>query len=415
MQSTLTQTTTRFQEAEWNFPLTETHAVLDPPGAGCRISSDSTVLGKERVSAMTSSARRVRAAVVGATGLAGQQFLAALASHPFIEVTTLAASSRSAGKKYGDAIKSESGNVQWFTSIPLPEKFAAMTVVDADQLDASTVDVVFTAIEAGPARELEPRYAKTTPVISTASAFRYEDDVPLLLPGINEDHAKLIDQQRAKRGWKGFVVPNPNCTTVGLAYTLAPLYRAFGVTRVHMVSMQSVSGAGRSPGVIALDIVDNIVPYIPKEEEKVQKETLKILGTVGANGIVPAQLAVSCTCTRVAVLEGHTEAVHVELGKEVDESAVIGAWREFGAEYCRRGYPTAPPALIHVHTDPFRPQPRHDRDLNDGMTTVVGRLRRDDVTKTGWKYVLVSHNTKMGAAKGCILAAEQLQAAGYIG
>lgn len=363
---------------------------------------------------MTSSPRRVRAAIVGATGLAGQQFLAALATHPYIEVTTLAASSRSAGKKYGDAIRSDAGSVQWFTSVPLPEKLAAMTVVDAAELDASTVDVVFTAIEAAPARELEPKYARTTPVISTASAFRYEDDVPLLLPGINEDHAKLIDVQRKQRGWKGFVVPNPNCTTVGLAYTLAPLHRAFGVERVHMVSMQSVSGAGRSPGVIALDIVDNIVPYIPKEEEKVQRETLKILGTVGERGITPASVRVSCTCTRVAVLEGHTEAVHVELGKDADEAAIVGAWRELGADYVKRGFPTAPPALIHVHTDPFRPQPRQDRDLNDGMTTVVGRLRKDDTSPRGWKYVLVSHNTKMGAAKGCILIAEQLQAAGYI-
>jgi aspartate-semialdehyde dehydrogenase len=363
---------------------------------------------------MTSSKRRVRAAVVGATGLAGQQFLAALASHPYIEIASIAASSRSAGKKYIDAIRSDAGSVQWFTSVPLPPAVASMTVLDSDQLDAASVDVVFTAIDAAPARELEPRYAKTTPVISTASAFRYEEDVPLLLPAINEDHAKLIDVQRQKRGWKGFVVPNPNCTTVGLAYTLAPLHRAFGVKRAHMVSMQSVSGAGRSPGVIALDITDNIIPYIPKEEEKVQKETLKILGTVGDGAITPAPLAVACTCTRVAVLEGHTEAVHVELAAEPDEAAIVGAWREFGAEYVRRGFPSAPPALIHVHTDPFRPQPRHDRDMNDGMTTVVGRLRRDDTTPGGWKYMLVSHNTKMGAAKGCILMAEQLMAAGYI-
>src|SRR5262245_491467 len=264
---------------------------------------------------MTSPARRVRAAVVGATGLAGQQFLAALSTHPYIEVSVLAASSRSAGKKYGDAIKSDSGNVQWFTSVPLPPAYAAMTVEDADQLDAARVDVVFTAVEAGPARELEPRYAKTTPVLSTASAFRYEDDVPLILPGINMEHAPLVRTQQAKRGWKGYILPNPNCTTVGLAYTLAPLSRAFGIKRVHMVSMQSVSGAGRSPGVIGLDILDNVIPYIPKEEEKVQKETRKVLGTLGDAGVTPAPFTVSCTCTRAAVLEGHTEAVHVELAK----------------------------------------------------------------------------------------------------
>ena len=219
---------------------------------------------------MTVSQRRVRVAVVGATGLAGQQFLAALGSHPFFEVTAVAASIRSAGKTYRDAIRSESGAIQWFASAPLPAHLATLVVEDAEALDASRFDVVFTAIDAGPARELEPRYAKHCPVISTASAFRYEDDVPLLLPGINIEHAALLKKQSERRGWKGFVAPNPNCTTVGLAYTLAPLHRAFGVKRVHMVSMQSVSGAGRSPGVIGLDIIDNVIPYIPKEEQKVQ-------------------------------------------------------------------------------------------------------------------------------------------------
>jgi aspartate-semialdehyde dehydrogenase len=358
---------------------------------------------------------RLRAAIVGATGLAGQQFIAALANHPTLEIAALAASSRSAGKTYRDAIRADNGAIQWFTSIALPERVATMTVEDAEQLDATKVDVVFTAVEAGPAKTLEPKYAKTTPVLSTASAFRYEDDVPLILPGINDDHVKLIDAQRAKRGWKGFILPNPNCTTVGLAYSLAPLHRQFGVKRVHMVSMQSVSGAGRSPGVVGLDIIDNLIPYIPKEEDKVQKETLKILGTVKNGAIEAAPIAVSCTCTRVAVLEGHTEVVHVELAREASEADIAGAWRGFGREFLGAGYPSAPPALIHVHEDPFRPQPRLDRDLNDGMTTAIGRLRRDEHSPTGWKYVLVSHNTKMGAAKGCVLVAERLAATGYLG
>ncbi|HEY4242416.1 MAG TPA: aspartate-semialdehyde dehydrogenase [Kofleriaceae bacterium] len=357
---------------------------------------------------MTTSHRRV--AIVGATGLAGQQFIAALSNHPQFEIAALAASSRSAGKTYRDAIRSENGAVQWYATTPLPEHVASMRVEDGEQLDASKVDVVFTAVEAGPANVLEPMYAKTTPVISTASAFRYEDDVPLLLPGINMDHVKLVEQQRRNRGWKGFVLPNPNCTTVGLAYSLAPLHRAFGVTRVHMVSMQSVSGAGRSPGVIALDIVDNLIPYIPKEEEKVVKETRKILGGVGA----PADIPVTCTCTRVNVLEGHTEAVHVELGTAASEEAITHAWRSFGSDFVKAGYHSAPPNLIHVHDDPFRPQPRLDRGLNDGMTTAIGRLRRDEHSPTGWRYVLVSHNTKMGAAKGCVLVAEHLTATGLI-
>ncbi|MEJ7599648.1 MAG: Asd/ArgC dimerization domain-containing protein [Kofleriaceae bacterium] len=166
--------------------------------------------------------------------------------------------------------------------------------------------------------------------------------------------------------------------------------------------------------MIGLDIIDNIVPFIPKEEAKVEKETLKILGALKGGAIEPAQIPVSCTCTRVGVLEGHTEVVHVELGKETTEAEITSAWRGFGREFLGAGYPSAPPALIHVHDDPFRPQPRLDRDMYDGMATVIGRLRRDEHSPTGWKYVLVSHNTKMGAAKGCILLAEHLVATGLI-
>jgi aspartate-semialdehyde dehydrogenase len=166
--------------------------------------------------------------------------------------------------------------------------------------------------------------------------------------------------------------------------------------------------------VIGLDILDNLIPYIPKEEGKVETETLKILGTLENGAIKPAAIPVSCTCTRVAVLEGHTEVVHVELARETTEAAITAAWRGFGREFLGAGYPSAPPDLIHVHEDPFRPQPRLDRDCNDGMTTVIGRLRRDEHSPTGWKYVLVSHNTKMGAAKGCVLVAEHLAATGLI-
>ncbi len=356
-----------------------------------------------------------RAAVVGATGLAGQEFLASLTGHPDFEVVKIAASSRSAGRPYAEAISQASGQVSWYPHTPLDPRLAAMNVELAEDLDASQVDVVFTAVDAGTARELEPRYAQTTPVISTASAFRMEADVPLLLPGVNPEHVVLIEAQRRARGWKGLVLPNPNCTTVGLAFTLAPLLRAFGLERVHMVSMQAVSGAGRSPGVAALDIVDNIVPYIPKEEEKVQVETHKILGTLSGGTIVPASFALSVTCTRVPVLEGHTEAVHVELGRETDAASIAAAWRGLGAELVSRGFHSAPPALIHVHDDPFRPQVRLDRDMNGGMTTVVGRLRPDSTSPRGWKYMLVSHNTRMGAAKGCVLVAEQLRALGHIG
>ena len=275
--------------------------------------------------------------------------------------------------------------------------------------------MVFSALDTDAARELEPRFAATAPVISTASAYRYEPDVPILVPGVNLEHTCLLEAQRRRRGWKGFIAPGPNCTTTGLVITLAPLHAAFGVDRVIMTSMQACSGAGRSPGVAALDILDNLIPYIPKEEEKVERETLKILGTVDGDGVRPARFPVSCTCTRVPVLEGHTESVFVSLARPADEREVRAALVGMGADFTARGYPSSPRHLIHLHDDPFRPQVRLDRDAEDGMATSVGRLRQDPVLANGWKYLLVSHNTKMGAAKGGLLLAEHLLAEGRIG
>jgi aspartate-semialdehyde dehydrogenase len=253
------------------------------------------------------------------------------------------------------------------------------------------------------------------PVISTASAFRYEPDVPVFLPGVNWDHAGLIEVQRRARGWKGFITPGPNCTAVGLAITLRPLDVAFGVEKVIMTSMQSLSGAGRSPGVSAMDILDNIIPYIPKEEEKVERETRKILGKLTGQTITPAAMAISCTCTRVNVLEGHTESVFVQLRRPARLEDVKAVWREFGSDLAAAGLPSAPRRLIVVHEDPYRPQVRLDRDEGGGMSTVVGRLREDPVLTNGIKYLLVSHNTRMGAARGAILVAEYLMKKGYIG
>jgi aspartate-semialdehyde dehydrogenase len=356
-----------------------------------------------------------RVAVVGATGLAGQQFLAAMGEHPWFEVTVLAASERSAGKRYLDAIRAANGAVQWLTPEPLPEKFRGMTVQAAKAIDPTAVDLIFTAIESEPARELEPLYAQTTPVISTASAFRYEEDVPILIPGVNLEHAELLRAQQRRRGWKGFITPIPNCTTTGLAITLKPLYERFGIRSVFMTSMQACSGAGRSPGVIGLDIIDNVVPFIPGEEEKVQRETRKLLGALGADAITPADFAVSCTCTRVPVLEGHTEVAFVSLRDPASLDDVQAVWREFGRSLSDWQLPSAPASLIEVDADPFRPQPRLDRDRSNGMVTTVGRLRADDALPNGIKYVLVSHNTKMGAARGALLVAEALAVRGYLG
>jgi aspartate-semialdehyde dehydrogenase len=358
----------------------------------------------------------IRVGIVGATGIVGQQFVVALQKHPWFAISWLAASERSAGQSYGQAVlDAKTGARRWYCDEePLPE-ILDRPVQTSASFNPSQVDLVFSAIESDQARELEPMIARTTPVISTASAFRYEPDVPLLIPGINSDHARLIAHQRERRGWKGFIAPNPNCTTVGLAISLRPLQQRFGVESALMTSMQSMSGAGRSPGVLGLDIVDNLIPYIPGEEEKVQKETQKILGTLEETRVEPAPFGVSCTCTRVNVSEGHTEAVYVGLSRPVSTEEARAAFAEFTPDFAGQDLPSAPEAFIVVRDDPFRPQPRLDRATEDGMATVVGRIRPDQVLPNGLKYLLVSHNTKMGAAKGCVLAAEVLTKQGYIG
>jgi aspartate-semialdehyde dehydrogenase len=356
-----------------------------------------------------------RCAVVGATGLAGQQFLAALIDHPFFKIVRLAASERSAGKTYLEAITLESGGLGWYVEQRALEPYKDMRVESAKSMSLDGVDLVFTAVESDPAKELEPYYAERLPVISTAAAFRYEADVPLIIPAVNGRHAELIKTQQKKRGWSGFVVPIPNCTTTGMAIALAPLHQTFGIEKVVMTSLQATSGAGRSPGVIALDIVDNVIPFIKGEEGKVERETQKILGTLSGDQIAPAPIRVSATCTRVPVLEGHTEAVTVSLKKSASVEEAAAAMRAFGGDINPGTHPSAPKHWITVNTDPFRPQPRRDREAEDGMTTTVGRLRPDDVLgPNGLKFVLVSHNTKMGAARGAILVAEDLKRMGYI-
>jgi aspartate-semialdehyde dehydrogenase len=345
---------------------------------------------------------------VGATGVAGQQFLVCLDRHPWFEVTALAASARSAGRSYREAITAEGGQQRWACEEALPAAFAERPVVDAADLDLSDVDLVFSAVESEAARVLEERFAPEVPVVSTSSAFRYEDDVPIVVPGVNQEHVALVKRQQRERGWKGFVVPIPNCTTTGLVSALAPLARSFGLRSVIVTSMQALSGAGRSPGVNSLDILDNVIPYIPKEEEKVQSETSKILGQLDGDRVVPLELPVSAHCNRVNVRDGHTECVSAGLGRAASLDEIKSALGAAGADFSDLGLPSSPPALVHVTDDPYRPQPRMDRGMNDGMTTVVGRVREDPVLPNGVKFVLLSHNTKLGAAKGACLVAEYL-------
>jgi aspartate-semialdehyde dehydrogenase len=352
----------------------------------------------------------LKVAVIGATGAVGQEFIIALNKHKWFELTQVAASERSAGKKYIDAIRDpNSGILRWHNREEVPEYIKDIVVSKVEDIKPENFDLIFTALESDDAKIIEPKLAKITPVISTAAAFRYETDVPILIPGINDNHSELLNIQRKNRGWKGFIAPLPNCTTTGMAITLKPILDRFGIDRVFMTSMQALSGAGRSPGVIALDIMDNIIPYIPKEEEKVQVETKKIFGYMNDGSIAPASLKVSCTCTRVPVLDGHTESVFVETKQTAEAQDVKTEMEKFSKNVTITGLPSAPKDYIIVHEDPTRPQPRIDREINDGMTTVVGRIRKDTAFDNGVKYMLLSHNEKMGSAKGAILLAELLK------
>ncbi len=356
-----------------------------------------------------------RVAIIGVTGAVGQEFVLALNKHPWFEVKQIAASERSAKKKFVDAIRDpNSGILKWHLREPIPEYVKDMTVESVDDIKHENLDLIFSSVESEAARDIETRFAKDIPVISTSAAYRYESDVPILIPGINDDHIALLDTQRKNRGWKGFVAPLPNCTTTGLAITMKPLLDKFGAQKIIMTSMQSMSGAGRSPGVSALDITDNIIPYIPKEEDKVRLETGKILGKLVDGKIDPAKLKVSCTCTRVPVIDGHTETVFVETASHTDPESVKKAMREFSNKVSISDLPSAPKEYLLVHEDPTRPQPRLDREINEGMTTMVGRVREDTVFDNGIKYVLFSHNEKMGSAKGAVLLAELLYKKGYI-
>jgi len=350
-----------------------------------------------------------KVAVIGVTGAVGQEFVLSLEDHPWFEVTQIAASERSAGKNYVDAIRDpNSGIIKWEVGGEIPEYIKGMTVKKIDEINVAELDLVFSAVESNAARDIETKFAKDLPVISTSSAYRYEDDVPILIPGINDEQAELLDVQKKKRDWKGWVAPLPNCTTTGLAITMKPLYEKYGAKKVMMTSMQAISGGGRSPGVSAMDVTDNIIPYIPKEENKVRIETKKILGKLKDGKIEPADIRVSCTCTRVPVIDGHTESVFVETEKEIDPKNAKETYEQYNKEISVVGLPSAPKDYYAVHEDPTRPQPRIERQVGDGMTTTIGRLEKEELFDHGLKYMLFSHNKKMGSAKGAVLLAEML-------
>ena len=342
--------------------------------------------------------------ILGATGIVGQRFIQLLEHHPWFEVSWLAASDRSEGKPYAQA-------AQWRLKTAIPERVARMMVSPATPEGAPKI--IFAALDAAIAKEMEPQFAAAgCAVVSNSSALRMQSDVPLVIPEVNADHIPLIEAQAWRRASGGFAVTNPNCSAIGLVLALAPLHQRFGLETVVAVTMQAVSGAGY-PGVASLDILGNVIPYIAKEEEKMEEETQKLLGKLNGAGIIPAPFAMSAQCNRVAVEDGHTESVSVRLKKKAQPEEIIASWNDFRAEPQHLRLPSAPEQPVMYLHGVDRPQPRLDVDSGAGMTTSVGRLRKCNVLD--WKFTILSHNTIRGAAGAALLNAELLKAKGYLG
>ena len=344
--------------------------------------------------------KKISVGILGATGSVGQKFIALLADHPWFEITEVAASEKSSGRKYKDA-------VNWILTTPLPKKIAEYTVKECKpDLDCR---IAFSGLDSSVAGDIELAFAKSGYiVVSNSKNHRMDKDVPLLVPEINHEHLELINSQRFG---KGFIVTNPNCSTIGLVLALKPLHDIFGLENVNVVTMQALSGAGY-PGVSSLDIIDNVIPYISGEEDKVETEPLKILGEYKSGNIHNAKIKISAQCNRVAVMDGHTECVQVNLKKKATPESIIKAWENFRGVPQMKNLPMAPLNPIYYFDEQKYPQPKIHRDIDKGMAVSIGRLRKD--TLFDYKFVILSHNTVRGAAGGAILCAETMIADGYI-
>jgi aspartate-semialdehyde dehydrogenase len=345
-----------------------------------------------------------KVAILGATGAVGQRYIQLLQGHPWFQIEVLAASERSAGKKYKDACN-------WVMESNLPLEIANMTVADANieaVKKAGNIDLVFSSLPGDLAGPVEEEFAAEYPVFSKASAHRMENDVPLLIPEVNPNHLDLVPLQKKNRGWKGFITTDPNCSTIQMAITLKPLMQ-FGLTQVMVTTMQALSGAGY-PGVPSLDIIDNVVPYIGKEEDKMESESNKILGSFDGKEVHNANFTVSASCNRVHVKDGHLESIFVKLAKNLSVEEAAEAFRNFKGEPQELKLPSAPEHPIVVKEEPNRPQPRFDRDAGRGMSVSVGRIRKDPIMTL--KYMCLGHNTIRGGAGAGVLSAELAVAKG---
>ncbi len=347
--------------------------------------------------------KKIEVGILGATGMVGQRFVSLLEDHPWFELTWLAASDKSAGRTYGEACN-------WRLRSAMPERVRGMKVHECRPGKAP--QLVFASLDSKVAGEVEKEFAHAGHiVVSNSSYFRMEPDVPLLIPEVNPEHLALLRVQRHERGWKGMIATNPNCTTVGLVMSLAPLQKEFGIEKVLITSMQAVSGAGY-PGVPTLDIMGNVIPYISQEEEKVESETQKLLGKLVDGRIEPASFAVSAHCNRVLVEDGHTESISVSLKATPSVTDLIEVWRKYRSLPQERKLPSAPAHPIVVREEKDRPQAKFDVYTENGMATVIGRVRACPVLQ--FKYTALSHNTIRGAAGAALLNAELMKAEGYL-
>ena len=346
------------------------------------------------------NSQKINVAILGATGSVGQKFIELLSNHPWFNIAELAASDRSAGKKYSEA-------VNWVMQSQLDKNISEMVVQKCEPNLKSKI--VFSALDASVAGEIEEDFARNGyVVISNARNHRFNEDVPLLIPEVNPDHLDLIHQQKFGNG---FIVTNPNCSTIGLVMALKPLQDKFGIEAINVVTMQAISGGGY-PGVPSMDIIDNVIPFISGEEEKMEKEPKKILGNFSNGKIQIADFKISAQCNRVAVIDGHTESVQLKFINKPSKEEMINVWNSFSSEPQKLNLPSAPKnPLIYLDGDKY-PQPKLHRSLGNGMSVSVGRLR--DCSLFDYKFTVLSHNTIRGAAGGTILIAELLKAKGYL-
>lgn len=348
---------------------------------------------------------KIPVAILAATGSVGQRFVQLLDNHPWFQVVALTGSERSVGIPYGEAC-------HWVLHEPMPG-WARQLQIRATRPESIDASLVFSALPSHVAKEAEPEFARAGKMVcSNASAYRQEVDVPLLMPEVNPEHLKLLAVQRKRRAWSGGIVTNSNCTSSGMTVVLKALQDAFGLRRVFAVSMQALSGAGY-PGVASLDILDNVIPYIPGEEEKVEWESRKMLGEFRDGGIEPADFAISAHANRVAVSDGHLVTLSLELQDPAEVTQAGQVLRAYAAPPESRSLPSAPHPVICLREEPDRPQPRLDRLTGKGMTTIVGRLRADPLFHL--KMIVLSHNTIRGAAGGSIYNAELLVERGWLG